>query len=209
MTDYFAEIIAYTLYLKQQSKPSFDTISMQYSELITASRNLVKHDQVKFETWEKGLFAVCAWVDEQILISDWQDKDIWQLNTLQKKYFETTYAGEMFFEVLDSFDPKKDNEIIEVYNTCIKLGFQGKNFNATDAKSVPDNQRASPQAIIIGEHKLFPDAYRARTDLRKRKKIQLNLSIVMFVLITVSILSVSLLSSFYKGLLNQQVAGYF
>jgi type VI secretion system protein ImpK len=73
-------------------------------------------------------YAFCALLDEIILNSDFEIRDEWERNPLQLRLFGEHLAGEGFFEHLDNLrlDPQKYIETLEVYYTCLILGFQGK-----------------------------------------------------------------------------------
>lgn len=73
-------------------------------------------------------FAFCAMLDEIILSSDFAIRDDWELGPLQLRLFGQHLAGETFFTKLDSLrlNPEAHVETLEVFQTCLLLGFQGK-----------------------------------------------------------------------------------
>ncbi len=73
-------------------------------------------------------YAFCALLDEIILNSDFEIRDEWERNPLQLRLFGEHLAGEGFFDRLDNLrlEPQKNIEILEVFYTCMILGFQGK-----------------------------------------------------------------------------------
>lgn len=73
-------------------------------------------------------FAFCALLDEIILSSDFAIRDDWELAPLQLRLFGQHLAGETFFTKLDSLrlNPEAHVETLEVFHTCLLLGFQGK-----------------------------------------------------------------------------------
>jgi type VI secretion system protein ImpK len=73
-------------------------------------------------------YAFCALLDEIILNSDFEIRDEWERNPLQLRLFGEHLAGEGFFEHLEKLrlDPQTHIETLEVYYTCLILGFQGK-----------------------------------------------------------------------------------
>ncbi len=213
----FAELLAYTVYFKNKiasTQPEYERISTKFNQLITASRNLVKDDDSEFYMWERGFFAVCAWIDEQILLSEWQKKEVWQLNPLQKQYFRTAHAGEKFFEVLDGLLPEKDAQIIEVYHFCIKLGFQGKNFKPQKKGMVIESRNNTDSQtdtyFEVGIRTLFPQAYRKAGEHTKvRERLRINLRLILILVSLTSVFCLIVLSAFYSMLLNDQISGYY
>jgi type VI secretion system protein ImpK len=73
-------------------------------------------------------FAFCALIDEIILCSDFALREEWGRMPLQLRLFGEHLAGESFFERLERlrYDPAKHLEALEVFYTCLLLGFQGK-----------------------------------------------------------------------------------
>jgi len=73
-------------------------------------------------------YAFCALLDEIILNSEFEIRDEWERNPLQLRLFGEHLAGEGFFDRLENLrlEPQKHIETLEVYYTCLILGFQGK-----------------------------------------------------------------------------------
>lgn len=73
-------------------------------------------------------YAFCALLDEIILNSDFEIRDEWERNPLQLRLFGEHLAGEHFFDRLENLrlEPLKNIETLEVFYTCLILGFQGK-----------------------------------------------------------------------------------
>jgi type VI secretion system protein ImpK len=73
-------------------------------------------------------FAFCALLDEAILSSDSGIREDWERAPLQLRHFGEHLAGEGFFRRLDLLrqDPARNLEVLEVFLTCLLLGFQGK-----------------------------------------------------------------------------------
>lgn len=73
-------------------------------------------------------YAFCALMDEIILSSDFAIRDEWERMPLQLRIFGEHLAGEGFFNRLEQLrlDPANNIEPLEVFYTCLLLGFQGK-----------------------------------------------------------------------------------
>ena len=67
-------------------------------------------------------------LDEIILNSEFEIRDEWERNPLQLRLFGEHLAGEGFFDRLEKLrlEPQKHIETLEVFYTCLILGFQGK-----------------------------------------------------------------------------------
>lgn len=73
-------------------------------------------------------FAFCALLDEIILSSDFVIRDDWEIAPLQLRLFGQHLAGETFFSKLEDLrlKPEANVETLEVFLTCLLLGFQGR-----------------------------------------------------------------------------------
>lgn len=80
------------------------------------------------EAITQSKFAFCALIDEIILSSSFELRDEWERMPLQLRLFGEHLAGESFFNRLEALrlDPNKNLELLEVFYTCLLLGFQGK-----------------------------------------------------------------------------------
>lgn len=73
-------------------------------------------------------YAFCALMDEIVLSSDYPIREDWERAPLQLRLFGEHLAGERFFDKLEllRMDPVANLEVLEVFRTCLLLGFQGK-----------------------------------------------------------------------------------
>lgn len=73
-------------------------------------------------------YAFCALMDEIILSSDFPLRDEWERMPLQLRLFGEHLAGEGFFSRLEQLrlEPAQQIEPLEVFYSCLLLGFQGK-----------------------------------------------------------------------------------
>lgn len=73
-------------------------------------------------------YAFCALMDEVILSSSFSIREDWERAPLQLRLFGEHLAGDRFFDKLEMLrtDPVANIEALEVFHTCLLLGFQGK-----------------------------------------------------------------------------------
>ena len=73
-------------------------------------------------------YAFCALFDEAVLSTGGEFAERWSGAPLQLQHFGEHLAGEGFFNHLDRLrlDPVQNLEVMEVYYTCLLLGFKGK-----------------------------------------------------------------------------------
>ncbi len=168
LSDCFTDLIAYVLFVlkkNQEDSPTFDLVNSDVERLNTKSKQ--EHDSTAFsdKDYDLARFAVFAWIDEAILKSDWEGKSTWQFEQLQRKFYQTANAGELFFKNLNSIGPHQ-NEVREVYFLCLSLGFTGQYCNAGD-ELLLDQLKTSNLKLITGSSidlpslrrmQLFPEA---------------------------------------------------
>ncbi len=80
------------------------------------------------EAIEGAKYAFCALLDETILSCNGAIREDWERAPLQLRVFGEHLAGEGFFDRLEMLrlDPDRNLETLEVFYTCLILGFQGK-----------------------------------------------------------------------------------
>lgn len=105
---------------KELAGKSFDVVRKDIAALLQqaskACADIPERDQ------QEALFAACAFVDEALLTSQWQEKALWQRATLQQTYFSTVNAGIEFYDHLRTLlnlkqedqDDAADDEVIEL-----------------------------------------------------------------------------------------------
>jgi len=106
-------------------------------------------------------FALTAFLDEAIARSDWQGRAAWAQNPLSLEYFSTSNAGVEFFDKLEELRlrPHAHADLLEVYYTCLVLGFEGKYALADPARlqalvdaTRRDLERLGPPARDLSPH---------------------------------------------------------
>jgi type VI secretion system protein ImpK len=98
-------------------------ISVLLDNMVTKGREL----GVPQPDLEDAKYALVAFIDEQILLSQWAGRQQWLAQQLQYIYYQQNTAGEGFFLKLKALEqtPGKAH-VLEIYYLCLALGFQGK-----------------------------------------------------------------------------------
>lgn len=173
LSDCFMEIIVYTAFVVRDNgmeKPPYEQVRGNIQRLITNSEAAFEKYGFSHEDYDLARFAVFAWVDEMVLASNWQGRQQWQREQLQRQYYQTADAGELFFDRLNSIGPHQ-RDVREVYYLCLSLGFSGQYCNPGD-DFLLDQLRTSNLKLLTGssvgvpslsEQELFPEAYPAAT----------------------------------------------
>jgi type VI secretion system protein ImpK len=169
LTDCFMQLVAYVAYFLKtvaRKQPPYEQVKADILRLLSQSESYVKKGLFAQEDYNLARFAVCAWVDEAILNSSWAHKNQWQKEQLQRLFYQTTDAGEEFFEKLNSLGLHQ-REIREVYYLCLALGFTGRFIKPGD-ETLLEQLKSSNLKILLGSSvglpslantELFPEAY--------------------------------------------------
>ncbi len=171
LSDCFVELIAYVVYfLKTVAKkqPGFDQVRLDIERLMTQSRQSISPGTAAEEDYVSARFAMCAWIDEAIMNSPWNDRLRWQREPLQRLYYQTTNAGELFFDRLNAIGPHQ-NDVREVYYLCLAMGFKGRYGNVDDAYLLEQLKTSNLKVLLassvgipaLEKGELFPEAYPA------------------------------------------------
>jgi len=77
---------------------------------------------------EAAKFALVVFLDEIILNSQWDEREVWRDNPLQLSLFGERGGGSRFFTELEKLRGagNQKREVLEVYHLCLTLGFHGQ-----------------------------------------------------------------------------------
>ncbi|OPX40635.1 MAG: DotU family type IV/VI secretion system protein [Deltaproteobacteria bacterium] len=174
LTDCFSELIAYVIYFLKaadQKEAPFDKVRTDVQRLLSEAETSAKGAGISDADFDLARFAVCAWVDEGILNSTWQGKAEWQREPLQRLYYSTAAAGELFYEKLNALGLQQ-HDVREIFYLCLAMGFKGRYCNEGD-DFLLDQLKTSNLKLLAGssigipsieKENLFPDAYPTSAD---------------------------------------------
>jgi type VI secretion system protein ImpK len=177
LLDGVLELMAYTslfLAMEPARRPGFEPVAAHYDQLLRRAEEARIRDRHPEADWDAALFAVCAWIDERILCSDWPGRQAWLQAQLQRRRFHTTRGGELFFERLEAL-PADAAQVREVYDYCLSLGFQGCWFDAADQPRLAaarERNRALLAAPEPDGDELFPEAGRSAEPAPPRRRLR-------------------------------------
>jgi type VI secretion system protein ImpK len=106
-------------------------------------------------------YAVVAFLDEQILKSNWPGRNEWMSQPLQLVLFNQYTAGEGFFNRLRGLLGEGRADAIAAYQLCLALGFRGQFGTGADPTSLAGFTQAALQQVsrsLPRSEKLGPHA---------------------------------------------------
>lgn len=129
LPDLCADIFTYVLQLQRSPDPGDpEALRIQIDELFRALESRAKQMQIAEPHLADAKYAIVAIIDEMILNSDWKVKETWSTRPLQMEYFNSFSAGEEFYVKIENYRNSTDKNmlgVLEVYYTCLSLGFRG------------------------------------------------------------------------------------
>jgi type VI secretion system protein ImpK len=158
LADCFTDLIAYTSMAMQPTggvQTSFDQVDANIRRLIADSDALCKKGGFAQADCDLARFAVFAWIDEAILSSTWEGKNRWLGEQLQRRYFQTSDGGKLFFDRLNTIGPHQI-DVREVFYICLAMGFTGQYCNQGD-EYLLDQLRVSNLKLLTGSSMGIPD----------------------------------------------------
>jgi type VI secretion system protein ImpK len=170
LSDCFMEMIAYTAFFLKHTtggeNPPYEQVRGNLMRMIGESEARFQQARFSQDDYNLARFAVFAWIDEAVMASQWQGRTQWQREQLQRRYYQVTDAGEIFFERLNGLGAHQ-RDVREVYYLCLSLGFTGQYCNDGD-DFLLEQLRTSNLKLLTGstmglpaldKENLFPAAY--------------------------------------------------
>jgi type VI secretion system protein ImpK len=213
LTDSFCELVAYVVYFLRAAKKRpfpFHEVKKEVHRALAQSEQCVKEGAFSFEDYDSARFAVCAWVDEMILASSWEEKTQWQKEPLQRLHYQTADAGEEFFERLNRLGLQQ-RDVREVYYLCLAMGFKGRYIHDRDLHLL-EQLRTSNLKVLMGsalgfpsleKMDLFPEAYPLSPEEGRSKKTSHRWPSLGLLMVAVPVVFFALLFLIYRFILNE------
>jgi type VI secretion system protein ImpK len=211
LSDCYMELVAYVAYfLKSVTKKQqpFEQVRSRVEGMLSAAY-IEAVEAFGGEDADLARFAVCAWIDEAILSSGWNEKPAWQKEPLQLKYYQTLAAGENFFEKLNALGPQ-NNDAREVYYLCLAMGFMGRYCKEGD-KFLLEQLKTSNLKVLMGSSagiptlkktQLFPEAYPPAGSVPVKVSSSMGTGLFNIILVAVPVALFGLLYGIYYFVLS-------
>ena len=212
IVDCFMELMAYVAYFLKTvraKQPEFEQIKKDIDGLINQADSCLQQKKLSQEDIDHARLAVFAWIDEVILNAPWDNKEQWMRQQLQRRHYQTTDAGEIFFERLNSLGPHQGH-VREVFYLCLSLGFTGKYIHQGD-DFLLEQLKTSNLKILLGSSiglpaldkgELFPGAYQKVEESINNQPLKKRISPMTLFGIVVPFIFFTALYIIYRFLLS-------
>jgi type VI secretion system protein ImpK len=129
--------VAVRLRANRQVAASADAFRDQVKALLAGADREARQLGYSGEDVRMAVYAYIAFLDETVLNSSQPMFEGWSRRPLQEEVFGDHVAGETFFRNLSELMARQDSEdladVLEVYLTCLLLGFKGRYAAQPDA----------------------------------------------------------------------------
>lgn len=107
--------------------PPPDVLSQRISGVFDQMAERARGSRIPDDDVMEAKYALCAFIDEQILRSEWPGRQQWMSRPLQLIYFNENTAGEGFFSRIEQLEAQPARaHVLQIYYLCLTLGFQGQ-----------------------------------------------------------------------------------
>lgn len=215
LTDCFMDIIAYVAYFLKSAdarQPSYDQVRADILSKIAKSESCLENGSVSREDYNLARFAVFAWTDEAIMASSWEGRTQWQREKLQRLYYQTDDAGELFFERMNAMGVHQ-RDVLEIYYICLGMGFKGQYCGVRD-EILLEGLKDQILKILTGssldisspeKRDLFPEAYPGESSKRMSPKPPSILSNFTLICLSAPVVIFGVLFLLYRFFLEERV----
>ena len=156
--------------------PPADELQRRISGMFEQMARRCREVGIPQEDFEEARYAIAAFMDEQVLRTDWPGRNQWIARPLQFLYFNENTAGEGFFAHLQALQSQAATRahVLEIYYLCLELGFQGKyavrggeGMGPLIAQVGGEVSRALPPSEVLSPHGESRDAVRSLVQQEK------------------------------------------
>ncbi len=107
---------------------SVDSVRQSFVDSINQYTEVTAHGGVVNSQVMLARYLLCTFLDEMISATFWGKDNNWSSNSLLGHFYNETYGGEKFFQLLDKLmsSPSQYVDLLEVMYVCLSLGFEGK-----------------------------------------------------------------------------------
>lgn len=114
-------------------------------------------------------YALVAFIDEQVMRSDWQGRAEWMSQPLQLELYRENTAGENFFVRLRALLRSGTRPVaVEIYYLCLALGFSGAYASGGEPGALDKFMRAAREQLV----KSLPDPKHISPHVKPKGSVQ-------------------------------------
>ena len=107
------------------SQLSTDSLINKFSLLINNFEENAEKNGARYDAIQAAKYCLCTFVDELAVRAGWAD-ETWSKNSLLVSFYDETWGGERFFEIIQNLkqDPDKNIDLLEFMYLCLQFGYK-------------------------------------------------------------------------------------
>ena len=109
------------------SQLSTDSLINKFSLLINNFEENAEKNGAKYDAIQAAKYCLCTFVDELAVRAGWAD-ETWSKNSLLVSFYDETWGGERFFEIIQNLkqDSDKNIDLLEFMYLCLQFVYKCK-----------------------------------------------------------------------------------
>lgn len=121
---------------------STEKVLFKFSKMIEDFEAEAEQEGAPYEMVKAAQYCLCAFVDESAVRSGWANEE-WSQRSLLVSFFDETWGGERFFEILEKakLDVDRNLYLIEFIYLCLQFGYKGKYQIANNGETILEQQK--------------------------------------------------------------------
>lgn len=144
-------------------------------ELLAGADATARAAGLDWNLYQQAKYAAVALADDLALHTDWDHAREWNRYLLEKRHFDSSFAGQEFFDRLNRLrqtvagvqDPLLREQALatlEIYATCLRLGFRGRYRGGPATGEIDGLANGAlgillPQGEKAARHRAWTEAY--------------------------------------------------
>ena len=179
LVDFYIDPILKINELKDNSQlltDNWQAIKDEFNQLLINSQNQAIKAGFSQAIANEALFPVVAYIDELILTSKWKARILWQRESLQRSFFNTTNSGFEFYERLNMLNRQGDDRSVrEVYLLCLSLGYKGRFYSPQDRPKIEETRGFNLDLLLPNDaNKVFEKSTLFSDDYHEQDQINVS-----------------------------------
>ena len=128
---------------------STEKVLFRFTKMIEDFEAEAEQEGAPYEMVKAAQYCLCTFVDESAVRSGWSDEE-WSQRSLLVSFFDETWGGERFFEILEKarLDVDKNLYLIEFIYLCLQFGYKGKYQIANNGETILEQEKSKLIELI-------------------------------------------------------------
>lgn len=163
---------------------SIENVLFRFSKMIEDFESDAEQKGALYEMVKAAQYCLCAFVDESAVRSGWANEE-WSQKSLLVTFFDETWGGERFFEILEKaeLDVDKNLYLIEFIYLCLQFGYKGKYQIANNGDIILEQEKNKLLALIRSKRPetfslLFQENISEKTDDDTKRRWHIPLWVI-------------------------------